>query len=251
MPHRPRKRRHADHPAGPSRPAPSPDHPAATPGRVRGTAPADVRRPLHPGDATAPEAADLRGGPRPLAEPSSLGSRGERTGGYRGLLALRSAIVSGAPARVPVRTVVTATGAALAALLVLAGVARVSGLALFALPFVASAAIVALAPAAPFAQPRSVVLGHAGATVVALAVTAVGGPSIWTAAVAAALTTAPMLLLRAPHPPAAATAALIGLTAPAPWYLLTPVAVASAVVIASGVLLGRLLPAHRYPAYWL
>ncbi|MDA0636797.1 HPP family protein [Nonomuraea sp. MCN248] len=59
-----------------------------------------------------------------------------------------------------------------------------------------------------------------------------------------------MLLLRAPHPPAAATAALIGLTAPDPVYLLNPVLTASALVIAGGVALGRVLPGRRCPAYW-
>ncbi|GAA2297112.1 hypothetical protein GCM10010149_52020 [Nonomuraea roseoviolacea subsp. roseoviolacea] len=221
------KRRHADHPALPSRHDRFHD------------------RPVRDAQPSAPHEEPLRAVPgegRGVAGASRTG--GVRAGVLRGW-------TSQAPARAPLPNVVKATGAALAALLVLAGVTGLSGLALFALPFVASAAIVALVPAAPFAQPRSIVLGHVSATVVALAVTAVAGPSIWAAAVAAALTTAPMLLLRAPHPPAAATAALIGLTAPAPWYLLTPVVTASAIVIASGVLLGRLLPGHRYPAYWL
>ncbi|NUW32702.1 HPP family protein [Nonomuraea sp. SMC257] len=229
MPDRLSKRRHADHPALPTRHDRFHDRPAR--------------------DAQPPVADE-----KPLR---AVSGEGRDTGRVAG--ALRRGVLAGglggwtsqAPARAPLSNVVKATGAALAALLVLAGVTSLSGLALFALPFVASAAIVALVPAAPFAQPRSIVLGHVAATVVALAVTGVAGPSIWAAAVAAALTTAPMMLLRAPHPPAAATAALIGLTAPAPWYLLTPVAAAGAIVIASGVLLGRLLPGHRYPAYWL
>ncbi|MGW4469983.1 HPP family protein [Nonomuraea sp. NPDC004354] len=151
---------------------------------------------------------------------------------------------------VQLKSVLTATLAALAGLLLLAAVTSFTGLALFALPFAATAGIVALAPSAPFAQPRSIVLGHVSATVVALALTALAGPSVWTAAVAAALSTAPMMLLRAPHPPAGATAALVGLTAPAPLFLLSPVVTASAVVIAGGVVLGRILPGHRYPASW-
>lgn len=157
---------------------------------------------------------------------------------------------SKAPARVPMPVVLKATLAALVGLLLLAGVTSLTGLALFALPFAATAGLVAAAPTAPFAQPRSILLGHASAAALALAITALVGPSLWTAAVAAALSTAPMLLLRAPHPPAGATAALIGLTAPAPIYLLSPVLTASAVVIAGGVVLGRVLPGHRYPTYW-
>ncbi|MFI6299427.1 HPP family protein [Nonomuraea sp. NPDC050790] len=152
--------------------------------------------------------------------------------------------------RVPLKSVATATAAALAGLLLLAAVTSATGLALFALPFAATAGIVALAPAAPFAQPRSIILGHLSATVLALAITAVAGPSVWTAAVAAALSTAPMMLLRAAHPPAGATAALVGLTAPEPMYLVNPVVLASVTVIVGGVLLGRLLPGHDYPASW-
>ncbi|MBB5076132.1 HPP family protein [Nonomuraea endophytica] len=150
----------------------------------------------------------------------------------------------------PLKNVVSATTAALAGLLLLAGITSATGLALFALPFAATAGIVALAPAAPFAQPRSIVLGHVSATTLALLITSVAAPSVWTAAVAAALSTAPMMLLKAPHPPAAATAALVGLTAPEPLYLLNPVILASAVVIAGGVVLGKLLPGHSYPTSW-
>ncbi|MER6944523.1 HPP family protein [Nonomuraea sp. NPDC000554] len=140
--------------------------------------------------------------------------------------------------------------ALLVLLLLLAAVTTATGLALFALPFVATAALVAMAPGAPFAQPRSIVVGHLSATALALGATAVAGPSVWTAAVATALSLAPMMLLRAPHPPAAATAALVGLTAPAPLYLLTPVLSASALVIVAGLVIGRALPGHDYPASW-
>ncbi|MEU5864575.1 hypothetical protein ABZ815_25645, partial [Nonomuraea sp. NPDC047529] len=91
----------------------------------------------------------------------------------------------------------------------------------------------AAASGAPARPPGRVV---ALATVAALAglsllalVTTLTGPSLW-AAVAAA--------------------ALIGLTAPDPVYLLDPVLVAGIVVIAGGVALGRALPGHKYPAYW-
>ncbi|MEW9555046.1 HPP family protein [Nonomuraea sp. NPDC050783] len=151
------------------------------------------------------------------------------------------------PGRTPLKEVLLTTAAALAGLLSLAAVAALTGLGLFALPFVASAVLVATAPGVAFARPRSVLLGHLSASALALAVTSVTGPSVWTAAVAAALSTAPMLLLRAAHPPAAATAALIGLTAPSPLYLVTPVLAACVVVIAGGALLGRFLPG-RPPA---
>ncbi|WP_158297201.1 HPP family protein [Zhihengliuella sp. ISTPL4] len=139
------------------------------------------------------------------------------------------------------------TAATTASLLVLAGVATLTGLPLFALPFAASAAIVALAPASPLAQPRNVVLGHVVGAAVALGAATILGPSVWTAAIAAGLSTAPMLLLKVPHPPATATVALVGLTAPDPLFLVSPVLVAAAVVVATGIVLGRLIPARRYP----
>ncbi|MFI6522243.1 HPP family protein [Spirillospora sp. NPDC050679] len=158
--------------------------------------------------------------------------------------------VAAAPARPPVTAALLTTLAATAGLFLLAAVTSATHLPLFALPFAASAAIVAVAPTAPFAQPRSIVLGHLVAAALALALTALLGPSLWTAALAAGLATAPMLLLRAPHPPATATAALIGVTAPDPLFLLNPVLAASLVVVLGGVLLSRVLPGGRYPAYW-
>lgn len=143
--------------------------------------------------------------------------------------------------------VLLTTGATTASLLALAGLAWLTGLPLFALPFAASAAIIALAPGSPLAQPRNVLVGHVLGASIALGATSLLGPSVWTAALAAGLATAPMLLLQAPHPPATATAALVGLTAPAPLFLLSPVLVASVVVVATGVILGRVLPERRYP----
>lgn len=215
-----------------SSPTPNP-HPGA--GTHRGSR-------THLGSGTDRESGTHRG---PDVQPGSGMPSG--SGGHR-----RSGVLPGAGSRAavhPVKDAALATVAALAALMLLA-VAGTIDPGLFALPFVASAGIVALAPAAPFAQPRSIVLGHASAALLALIATALAGPSVWTASVAAALSIGPMLLLRAPHPPAAATAALIGLTAPDPIYLLNPVLIASALVIAGGAALGKVLPGRKYPAYW-
>lgn len=215
-------------------PSPTPNpHPGA--GTHRGSR-------THLGSGTDRESGTHRG---PDVQPGSGMPSG--SGGHR-----RSGVLPGAGSRAavhPVKDAALATVAALAALMLLA-VAGTIDPGLFALPFVASAGIVALAPAAPFAQPRSIVLGHASAALLALIATALAGPSVWTASVAAALSIGPMLLLRAPHPPAAATAALIGLTAPDPIYLLNPVLIASALVIAGGAALGKVLPGRKYPAYW-
>lgn len=149
-----------------------------------------------------------------------------------------------------VQQVAVPTLAGLLGLLALAGLEAATGAALFALPWVAAVGIIAVAPQAPFAQPRNMLIGQVSAGVVGLAAVAVMGPSIWTAAVAAGLATAPMLALKAPHPPATATAALIGATGPSLWFLVDPILLASAATVLVGWLIGKALPGHRYPARW-
>jgi CBS-domain-containing membrane protein len=141
--------------------------------------------------------------------------------------------------------------AGLAGLLALAALQQTTGAALFALPWVAAVGIIAVAPQAPFAQPRNMFIGQISAGVVGLAVVAaMGGPSIWAAAVAAGLATAPMVALKAPHPPATATAAVIGATGPSWLFLVDPILLASAATVLVGWLIGRVLPGHKYPARW-
>jgi CBS-domain-containing membrane protein len=142
------------------------------------------------------------------------------------------------------------TLAGLLGLLALAGLEEATGAALFALPWVAAVGIIAVAPQAPFAQPRNMLIGQVSAGVVGLAAVAVMGPSIWTAAIAAGLATAPMIALKAPHPPATATAALIGATGPSLWFLVDPILLASAATVLVGWLIGKALPGHQYPARW-
>lgn len=142
------------------------------------------------------------------------------------------------------------TLAGLLGLLALAGLEAATGAALFALPWVAAVGIIALAPQAPFAQPRNILIGQVSAGLVALLVVAVMGPSIWAAAVAAGLATAPMIAFKAPHPPATATAAVIGATGPSWLFMVDPILLASAATILVGWLIGRALPGHRYPTRW-
>ncbi|HEX2143577.1 MAG TPA: HPP family protein, partial [Glycomyces sp.] len=142
------------------------------------------------------------------------------------------------------------TLAGLGGLLALAALEATTGAAMFALPWVAAVGIIAIAPQAPFVQPRNMLLGQLSAGVVGLAAVAVLGPSIWTAAVAAGLATAPMLALKAPHPPATATAALIGATGPSWLFMVDPILLASAATVLVGWALGRALPGHRYPVRW-
>jgi len=139
---------------------------------------------------------------------------------------------------------------ALGTVLLLAATERLFGLGVFAIPFIATAAVVAMAPAAPLARPKAIVLSYPAATISALVITLPFGPSMYTATAAVAVSIAIMMLLRAPHAPAAAAAALIGLTDPGVGYLLEPLMPALVVVIAAPLLGGRLLPAFTYPTSW-
>ena len=152
--------------------------------------------------------------------------------------------------RTAVTNAVAAGFVALATMLLLATIERLFGLGVFAIPFIATAAVVAMAPAAPLARPRAIALSYPAATITALLITVAFGPSMYTATATVAVSIPIMLLLRAPHAPAAAAAALIGLTDPGVGYLLEPLMPALVVVIATPLLGGRFLPAFRYPASW-
>jgi len=139
---------------------------------------------------------------------------------------------------------------ALATVLLLATTERLIGLGVFAIPFIATAAVVAMAPAAPLARPKAIVLSYPAATITALVIALPFGPSMYTATAAVAVSIPVMLLLRAPHAPAAAAAALIGLTDPGVGYLIEPLLPALVIVIATPWLGGRFLPAFTYPVSW-
>ena len=59
-----------------------------------------------------------------------------------------------------------------------------------------------------------------------------------------------MLLLRAVHAPAAATAVLAVLQDPAPLSFLVLLAVGSALLVLVGLLVSRLGVIGKYPTYW-
>jgi CBS-domain-containing membrane protein len=135
-------------------------------------------------------------------------------------------------------------------MLLLAGTEILTSLDVFALPFVASAGVVAMAPRAPLARPAALVLGYGASGTIATAAAAVAAPSIWTATAAAVPSIVAMLLLKAPHAPAAVAAVLIGLTGPGFDYLLTAVLPGVGIVIAVAVVAGHVFPAYGYPASW-
>ena len=117
-------------------------------------------------------------------------------------------------------------------------------------PLAASMALIVGAPSLPLAQPRNVIGGQLVSASVGLLVAAAAGSTLWLAAVAGGLALGAMLLLRVSHSPAAATAVIAVLTAPAPLLFLSLLALATIVLICFGVLTARVTGNRNYPVYW-
>ncbi|HEX5534416.1 MAG TPA: HPP family protein [Actinomycetales bacterium] len=138
---------------------------------------------------------------------------------------------------------------ATAMLAALAGLERL-GLPTFAIPFVATATILATAPASPLARTRTVVLAYALSLVVALAVVHAWGSSMAAAVVASGLAILVTALARVSHPPAAAGAAMVGLQGTEWAFLLGGVLPALATLLAVAVAAGALVRSYPYRLHW-
>ncbi|MDI3387556.1 HPP family protein [Streptomyces sp. B-S-A8] len=118
-------------------------------------------------------------------------------------------------------------------------------------PLAASAALVHGAPGLPLAQPRNLVGGHLMSAAIGFATLAVAGSSAWAAAVAAGLSLGAMMLTHLSHSPAVATAVIVVLQAPHPVPFLPLLALGACLLVAIGLLPGR-IGGHpvRYPVSW-
>ena len=157
---------------------------------------------------------------------------------------------SRAPARPAAAFIAVATGAGVVGLVLLVAIGKLLALPVLIPPLAASAALVLAAPALPLAQPRSVVGGQLVSALVGFAVLAVGGSSLWTAAVAGGLAIGAMAVARTPHSPAAATSVIVVLTQPHTLRFLALLALATVVLVLVGILAGRSGRTARYPSYW-
>ncbi|MFF0274912.1 HPP family protein [Streptomyces sp. NPDC004330] len=155
----------------------------------------------------------------------------------------------GPPPRPRPRVLLLSTAAAVTGLLLLVAVGTVLGHPLLVPPLAASMALVAGAPDLPLAQPRSVIGGQLLSALTGFAVLTVAGPGPWAAAVAGGLALGVMAAARSPHSPAAATAVIVALTAPAFWSFLGLLALACLLLVAVGLGAAR-ATGRTYPAYW-
>lgn len=160
----------------------------------------------------------------------------------------RTILAGRAPARPPWPTLILATVTATAALLSLVAIGTLSGQVLLIPPMAASMALIAAAPTLPLSQPRNVVGGQLISAAIGVAIGAIAS-SYWTAAVAGGLALGVMLATRTAHSPAAATAVLGVLTAPAQWTFVLWAGVAAVVLVLFGLSRAR-LTRSEYPTYW-
>jgi hypothetical protein len=156
---------------------------------------------------------------------------------------------SKAPARPAARSIALSTATSLAGLMTLVVVGMLSGLPLLIPPLAASMALIAAGTALPLAQPRNVLGGQVVSALVGFAVLGVVAPGAWAAGLAGGLALAAMLLLRVSHSPAAATAVIVGATAPSAPRFLTLLVLAVGVLVAFGMA-GARAEGKTYPVYW-
>lgn len=165
-----------------------------------------------------------------------------------------------APAPVPARpgppprprptALLAATGVSTAALLLLVALGTVLHHPLLIPPLAASMALVAASPQLPLSQPRSVIGGQLLSALTGFAVLAVAGPGLWSAAVAGGLALGVMMLARAPHSPAAATAVIVALGSPPFWTFTGLLAASCVLLVAVGLVTAR-ATRRAYPVYWV
>lgn len=131
-----------------------------------------------------------------------------------------------------------------------------TGLPLLMAPFGASAVLVFGASGSPLAQPRNVIGGHVLSAAIGVTLFHLVGQSEMLAvslAVPAAI--AAMHLTGTLHPPGGATAFVAasggsGVHAIGYWYVLTPCAVGSVLMVAIALVVNNISDRRQYPLFW-
>ena len=124
-----------------------------------------------------------------------------------------------------------------------------TGLPLLFPPLAGSLALIAGGTALPIPEPRNVIGGHVVSALVAFTVVGLIGPGGWAAAIAGAVALGTMLVLRASHSPAVATAVIVGATGPSAPIFLGLLILTAAITVAFGIV-GTRLDGKKYPVYW-
>jgi CBS-domain-containing membrane protein len=116
-------------------------------------------------------------------------------------------------------------------------------------PLAATTAIVTSTPGSPLAQPRHVIGGHMLSCLVCYAVLALGWHGPFAAAVACGVACGVVLLCKAAHPPAMATAVMIMVTEPHAAGFVPLLATGAALLVLVQLISSR-LQREKYPTTW-
>lgn len=151
--------------------------------------------------------------------------------------------------RLPSRTVASAAITTSVGLALLVAVGALTHQTVLVPPLAATMAIVTATPDSPLAQPRHVIGGHMLSCLVCFAVLALGWHGPWAAVVACGIACGLVLVLKAAHPPAMATAVMIMLTDP-PATRFVPLLAAGAVLLVMVQMVSARLQREVYPTSW-
>lgn len=116
--------------------------------------------------------------------------------------------------------------------------------------FGASALLLFTFPEASLSQPRSVVVGHLSASVIALGCLLFFGPHWWAIGLATGLGVGFMMVTRTVHPPAGSNAIIVFLVKPSWGFLVSSTLGGTLMLVAIAVIYHRTTRRHKYPLYW-
>lgn len=151
--------------------------------------------------------------------------------------------------QLPPRTVASAAITTSVGLALLVAVGALTHQTVLVPPLAATMAIVTATPGSPLAQPRHVIGGHMLSCLVCFTVLALGWHGPWGAVVACGIACGLVLVLKAAHPPAMATAVMIMLTDP-PATRFVPLLAAGAVLLVMVQMVSARLQREVYPTSW-
>ncbi len=118
--------------------------------------------------------------------------------------------------------------------------------------FAASTLIVFAYPDSPFAQPRSVLLGHLSGSAGGLAAANFFPGHWWAPALAVGLAICLMKATRSVHPPACANPLIVCALPHAPWsFLVCPTLAGAATIVVVALFYHNLRRTAPWPKYWL
>lgn len=137
-----------------------------------------------------------------------------------------------------------------AAISMLALLARELSLALVLGSFGASCVLIFAYPDVPFSQPRNVILGHFISTLVGLTFLSTFGAHWWALALSVGTAIAVMMLSRTVHPPAGSNPVIVFLTQPGWSFLWYPTLAGAILLVVVALIYNNAVRSARYPKYW-